>query len=101
MARARLNSLISLLKAASKPQVPGPTIDCAGTAWLRRTSRISRSRSTASAAGSDSNIDFAIAPKGTGVLRFGTHSALAAETVTGYITIKDSAGNTRKLAVLS
>ena len=56
---------------------------------------------TASAAGSDSNIDFAITPKGTGVLRFGTHSAIAAETVTGYITIKDSAGNTRKLAVLS
>lgn len=56
---------------------------------------------TASAEGSDANIDFAITPKGTGVLRFGTHSALAAETVTGYITIKDSAGNTRKLAVLS
>jgi len=56
---------------------------------------------TTSASGSDSNIDFAIAPKGTGVLRFGTHSAIAAETVTGYITIKDSAGNTRKLAVLS
>jgi len=56
---------------------------------------------TISGAGSDANIDFAIAPKGTGVLRFGTHSALAAETVTGYITIKDSAGNTRKLAVVS
>jgi hypothetical protein len=56
---------------------------------------------TASAAGSDSNIDFAITPKGTGNVRFGTHSAIAAETVTGYITIKDSAGNTRKLAVLS
>jgi len=56
---------------------------------------------TISGAGSDANIDFAIAPKGTGVLRFGTHSALAAETVTGYITIKDAAGNTRKLAVVS
>ena len=56
---------------------------------------------TASAEGSDANIDFAITPKGTGVLRFGTHSALAAETVTGYITIKDAAGNSRKLAVLS
>ena len=56
---------------------------------------------TISAQGSDTNIDFALTTKGTGVLRFGTHSALAAETVTGYITIKDSAGNTRKLAVLS
>jgi len=56
---------------------------------------------TISAQGSDSNIDFAITPKGTGNVRFGTHSAIAAETVTGYITIKDSAGNTRKLAVVS
>lgn len=38
---------------------------------------------------------------GSGVVRFGTHSAIAAETVTGYITMKDSAGNTRKLAVVS
>lgn len=36
-----------------------------------------------------------------GDLLFGTHTALAAEVVTGYITIKDSAGNTRKLAVVS
>lgn len=51
--------------------------------------------------GTDTNIDFAITPKGTGVLRFGTHSALAGETVTGYITIKDSSGTTRKVAILS
>lgn len=51
--------------------------------------------------GSDTNIDLALTPKGTGVLRYGTHSALAAETVTGYITIKDAAGNSRKLAVVS
>lgn len=56
---------------------------------------------TISTGGSDSNIDFAITPKGTGNVRFGTHSAIAAETVTGYITVKDSAGNTRKLAVVS
>lgn len=36
-----------------------------------------------------------------GVVQFGTHSALAAETVTGYITIKDAAGNNRKVAVVS
>ena len=56
---------------------------------------------TASAVGSDTDIDYAVSPKGAGVLRFGTHSALAAETVTGYITIKDSAGTVRKLAVVS
>jgi len=36
-----------------------------------------------------------------GVVQYGTHSAIAAETVTGYITIKDSGGTTRKLAVVS
>lgn len=34
-------------------------------------------------------------------LKVGTHSAIAAETVTGYITIKDSAGTDRKIAVVS
>lgn len=36
-----------------------------------------------------------------GVVQFGTHSAIGAETLTGYITIKDSGGNSRKLAVVS
>lgn len=47
------------------------------------------------------NIDLTLTPAGTGVVQFGTHSALAAETVSGYITIKDSGGTTRKLAVVS
>jgi len=47
------------------------------------------------------NIDLTLTPAGTGVLKFGSHSAIAAETVTGYITIKDSGGTTRKLAVVS
>jgi hypothetical protein len=53
------------------------------------------------AGGDDTNIDIKLTPKGSGVLSFGTHSAIAAETVTGYITIKDSSGNSRKLAVVS
>lgn len=36
-----------------------------------------------------------------GTLNFGSHSAIGAETVTGFITIKDSAGTSRKLAVVS
>jgi hypothetical protein len=51
--------------------------------------------------GTDTNIDMSFVPKGTGVLRFGTHAAVTTETVTGFITIKDAAGNTRKLAVVS
>jgi uncharacterized coiled-coil protein SlyX len=44
-------------------------------------------------------IDLTFTPGG--VMKFGTHSALAGETVTGFITIKDSGGTTRKLAVVS
>lgn len=37
----------------------------------------------------------------SGILNFGTHSAIGAETVTGYITIKDIGGTSRKIAVVS
>lgn len=53
------------------------------------------------AAGTDTDIDLRLLPKGAGVLRFGAHSALGAEVVTGFISIKDSGGTTRKLAVVS
>jgi len=53
------------------------------------------------ATGSDTNIDLRLLPKGTGVVRFGTHTTLGAETVTGYITIKEDDGTSRKLAVVS
>lgn len=43
--------------------------------------------------------DFEIRP--AGVTSFGTHTAIGAETVTGYITIKDEGGTSRKIAVVS
>lgn len=54
-----------------------------------------------SAGTGDANIDILFTPKGTGNVKFGTHSAIAAETITGYITIKDAGGTSRKLAVVS
>lgn len=53
------------------------------------------------AAGSDTNIDLALTPKGTGNVKFGTFTTNADTAITGYITIKDSAGNVRKLAVIA
>jgi len=53
------------------------------------------------ALGTDADVDIGLTTKGTGTLKFGTHAAVTTETVTGFITIKDSAGNTRKLAVVS
>jgi len=53
---------------------------------------------TLSAQGSDTNIDLALTPKGTGVLAFGTHTAgIVAQA--GYITVKDAGGTTRRLLV--
>ena len=56
---------------------------------------------TLSGIGTDTNVDLRLLSQGTGVLRFGTHAAIVAETLTGFITIKDAAGNSRKLAVVS
>jgi hypothetical protein len=51
--------------------------------------------------GTGSNVDIVFTPAGTGKMRFGTHTGIAAETVTGYITVKDSGGTDRKIAVVS
>lgn len=53
------------------------------------------------AQGSDTNIDIQLTPKGSGNVRLGTLVASADAPVTGYITIKDSGGNLRKLAVIN
>lgn len=54
-----------------------------------------------SVAGTDTNIDLALTPKGTGLVRFGTLTATTDTAISGYITIKDSGGTTRKLAVIT
>jgi hypothetical protein len=56
---------------------------------------------TLTASGDDSDINLRLNPKGTGVVQFGTHTAIGAETVTGYINIKDSSGVDRKVAIVS
>jgi hypothetical protein len=54
-----------------------------------------------SSVGSDTNIDLALTPKGTGLVRFGTYTANMALTVQGYVEIKDAGGTTRRLAVVA
>jgi Tfp pilus assembly protein PilV len=54
-----------------------------------------------SAEGSDTNIDLALTPKGTGRVKYGTHTANADAPITGYIEIVDSGGTIRKLAVIT
>jgi hypothetical protein len=43
--------------------------------------------------------DLKLTPSGNVV--FGTHSALGGETVTGFITIKDAGGTSRKIGIVS
>jgi hypothetical protein len=50
---------------------------------------------------SDTDVDIRLIPKGAGVVRFGTHTATADTAISGYVTIKDGSGNTRKLAVIT
>jgi hypothetical protein len=47
---------------------------------------------------SDTDIDLTLTPKGTGVVQFGTYTGTIL-TPTGFITIKDSGGTTRRLLV--
>lgn len=49
---------------------------------------------------SDTNIDLALTPKGTGRVQFGTYTATVS-SITGYIEIKDSGGTVRRLAVVA
>ncbi len=51
--------------------------------------------------GTDANVDIALTPKGTGLLKFGTFGASGDVAITGFVTIKDAAGNSRKLAVIA
>ena len=53
---------------------------------------------TFSVAGSDTNIDLTLTPKGTGNVRFGTYTGTIL-TPTGYVEIKDSGGTVRRLLV--
>jgi hypothetical protein len=52
-------------------------------------------------AGTDADIDLTLTPKGAGAVRFGTLTVNADAPITGYITIKDSGGTLRKLAVIA
>jgi hypothetical protein len=75
-------------------------VDTAGTIvnYATVTGAATGASPTFSVAGSDTNIDLTLTPKGTGNVRFGTHTA-SVLAPTGYIEIKDSGGTTRRLLV--
>jgi hypothetical protein len=67
----------------------------------RLTLKSSSTVATVAAETDAGDMDLALTPAGTGNVQFGTHAAIVAETVTGYITIKDAGGTLRKIAVVS
>lgn len=54
-----------------------------------------------SAIGADTNIDLLLQGKGTGTVRLGAFTSSGDAAVNGFVTIKDAAGNTRKLATIA
>lgn len=77
------------------------TRETSGVNYLRFYTRAAGSGPRLEANGTDTDIDLELIPKGTGLVRFGTYSALAAETLSGYVYIKDAGGTTRKVAVIA
>jgi hypothetical protein len=69
--------------------------------WAQVAGAATGSAPVFSVAGTDTNIDLTLTPKGTGNVRFGTFTSNADTAITGYITIKDSGGTVRKLAVIA
>jgi hypothetical protein len=66
--------------------------------WVQMTGAAAGASPSYAVAGSDTDIDLTLTPKGAGNVRFGTYTA-GVLTPTGYITIKDSGGTTRRLLV--
>jgi hypothetical protein len=66
--------------------------------YAQVTGNIAGSAPSFSVDGTDTNIDLALTPKGTGLVRFGTYTA-GALTATGYINIKAADGTTYKVLV--
>lgn len=69
--------------------------------WLRVQGAATGNPVIISAQGSDAAIDLWLNPKATGHVRFGTWTSNADSAINGYITIKDAAGNVRKLATIA
>lgn len=68
--------------------------------YLQVTGGASGNSPVISAQGSGTNLDITLTPKGTGNVSFGTYTG-SVLAIAGYIEIKDSSGNIRKLAVVA
>lgn len=94
------NSQVSTIGPAG--QIIGATVaESNAVNYISTTARASTAAPRVDAVGSDTDIDLWLSPKGAGVVRFGSWVSSADSPVNGYVTIKDSSGNIRKLATIA
>lgn len=95
------NITVGATAGTSTTTMNGQT-DIGGTTTSVNFARITGAATTAaptlSAQGSDANINLKLTPKGTGTLQFGTYTATVLSP-TGFITITDAGGTSRRLLV--
>jgi hypothetical protein len=94
------NNALQFLNAANNRSAQVTHV-ASGVNFVNLTGAVTTAAARVEAAGSDTNIDLLIGGKGTGVVSFGTWTTNADAAVNGYVTIKDSSGNTRKLATIA
>lgn len=72
-----------------------------GVNYIHLVNGITTDPAIVSANGPGANIGLRLVPKGTGTVWFGTWTSNGDAGVNGYITIRDEAGNVRKLATIA
>lgn len=82
-------------------QILGPPAGATNVNYLTISGAAAGSDPAITATGTDAAIDISLVPKGAGYVQFGTWTTSADAPATGYITVKDAAGNLRKLMVMT
>jgi hypothetical protein len=90
----------SLVRGSLAFKVENANTSGAPANYLRAIAQASGSPPALRVDGSDTDIDLKLVTKGNGVLRVGSYQTITTETLCGFITIKDSGGTARKLAVV-
>ena len=96
------NGIVFQTRGTGTPRVALQLIDSgsASVNFMQIQSNIAGAAPNVSCLGTDTNIDLALTPKGTGNVRFGTYTGTIS-AITGYIEIKDAGGTIRRLAVVA
>lgn len=90
---------ISLTPSSVPALIIGSSGGGSDATWLAIQSNATGGPPLLYAAGSDTDIDLRLRPKGTGYVQFGGYNAATTETFSGFITMKDDGGTLRKMMI--